>query len=63
VGLSTERYFKAGSVEALRAKLQEFIGKSFTPTEKSSQVELMARRYNWDDIAEKTFQVYKSVVK
>jgi len=63
VGLQDQRYFKPGDVRAMSAKIAEFIDGSLSEEEKRRQIETVRAKYNWDDIARKTFEVYKSVCR
>jgi len=61
-GLSENRFFRAGDVEALSGKLAEFIEKPITNFERKEQLDLIARKYDWAGIADRTLNVYKEVV-
>lgn len=60
--LSGDRYFKAGDVNQLRAKIKEFINEPWGEEEGEKQIKIIAEKYNWDKIAEQTLEVYKRVV-
>lgn len=63
VGLAEERYFKAGDIEGLNAKIREFVAKPMTSEERSRQTALLKEKYDWDKIAEETLKIYREVVK
>jgi glycosyltransferase involved in cell wall biosynthesis len=63
VGLSDERYFKAGDTEGFSKKLKEFIDKPLTEEEeKRTQIQGIADHYNWENIASTILKVYKNVL-
>jgi glycosyltransferase involved in cell wall biosynthesis len=53
------RYFKPGDIRLLTGILSESFFKGISDSEKREYVSLLERDYNWDDIALKTFEVYK----
>ena len=59
VGLSEERFFKAGDVQGLAKKMREFIEKPLSDEERQQQINMVAERYDWEKIAERTLEVYK----
>jgi len=63
IELSDDRFFKAGDVEALAGKITEFTNKPLTVEEKKRQISMIAERYDWEKIAEKTLKVYDKVHK
>ena len=63
VGLSEERFFKAGDVQALAGKIGEFIDRPLTEEERKRQMDMVAEWYNWERIAERTLEVYRRVEK
>lgn len=63
VGLSADRYFKVGSVNLLKAKIKEFSNKPLKEEEKKRQIERVAKKYNWDNIASETLKVYNSIMQ
>lgn len=62
VGLTVDRFFKAGDIEALAAKINEFmkIG-PLGGKERDAQMRLIREKYDWNKIAEATLGVYKSL--
>ena len=62
VGLTEERYFKPGDVQGMAEKIGEFVSRPLSKTEREFQAQLVARKFNWDRIAEQTFQVYQKII-
>ena len=62
VRLNEENYFQPGDIKGLASKITEFLNKPLTDVEKRSQIGRIAKEYNWNTIAEKTLEVYKSIV-
>jgi glycosyltransferase involved in cell wall biosynthesis len=61
VGLDDDRFFKAGDVNALAAKIKEFINKPFKEEERQRQIYMITEQYDWGKIAEETLKVYQAV--
>jgi glycosyltransferase involved in cell wall biosynthesis len=61
VELSENRFFKAGDNKALALKIKEFIDKHSTEDEIRRQINIIAEKYNWEKIAEKTLDVYAGI--
>lgn len=61
VGLSEERYFRAGDIEGLCLKIIKFAAMPMTEEEKVRQLDLLKQKYNWDKIAEETRKVYHEI--
>jgi glycosyltransferase involved in cell wall biosynthesis len=62
VGLEPGRYFRAGDVADLAEKILRLSVEPLTDAERSKQVSDIEKRYNWDDIARRTLDVYKMVL-
>ncbi|MCA9408430.1 MAG: glycosyltransferase family 4 protein [Candidatus Omnitrophica bacterium] len=62
VGLSEDRHFKAGDIEALAAKIKKYMSVEFSESESKAQIEMIRQNYDWDHIAEKTVDVYNAVL-
>ncbi len=63
VGLDAERYFKAGDVLEIAQKLKEFMDRGpLTDIQRQGQFSMILGRYNWDNIAQKTMDVYRLLV-
>jgi glycosyltransferase involved in cell wall biosynthesis len=56
------RYFRVGDIDDLYRKMQELINTGITEEEEKCYRELLDKEYNWDKIAQRTLNVYKSVV-
>jgi glycosyltransferase involved in cell wall biosynthesis len=61
IALKTERFFKAGNIEALSGKIKEFMNKPWTTEDKERQLNLISSEYNWSRIADETFKVYRRI--
>ena len=61
IALPDENYFPAGNVDQLSDKLRNFIKMTFSKDQKSRQIEILRQKYDWDDIAKKTMDVYMKV--
>ncbi len=62
VDLSEDRFFKVGDIKSLTAKIKEFVDKPLTEDEKTRQISMIAEKYSWQNIADKTLEVYKGVL-
>jgi len=62
VRLSEDRLFKAGDVQGLAKKIGEFVDKPLSDEEKNRQINMVAERYDWERIADRTLEVYGQVV-
>jgi glycosyltransferase involved in cell wall biosynthesis len=61
IELSDDRYFRAGDVKSLEAKLKEFVNKPWKEEERQKQIDIIAKKYSWEKIADETLKVYKQV--
>jgi len=61
VGLTRDRYFRAGDVRGLAAKLEQFMGNPLPSEERLEQVRLVEERFAWGSIAAKTLEIYRGV--
>jgi len=62
VSLAENRYFKAGDIEGLRKKIEEFIASGLLDGQaKTDQIKRVAGKYDWDLIAGRVMEVYKMV--
>lgn len=61
VELREERFFNVGDVDLLTLKIREFIDDPWDENEKMKQLDVIADKYNWEKIAEKTLKIYKRV--
>lgn len=63
IGLDENRYFAVGDEKALAQKLEYWIKKGLlSKEEQAKQIEMIAQKYNWNNIAEQTLRVYESVI-
>ncbi|MCP5002411.1 MAG: glycosyltransferase family 4 protein [Planctomycetes bacterium] len=62
VELDEDRFFNAGNIKELVTKLNKFIIEPLTEEKRNKQRNLIADKYNWDKIADDTFEVYTKVM-
>jgi glycosyltransferase involved in cell wall biosynthesis len=60
--LSDDRFFRAGDIHGLTKRIKEFINKPWEEERKKEQIEMIAEKYNWDNIVVGTLKVYKQVM-
>ncbi|MEE9213473.1 MAG: glycosyltransferase family 4 protein [Thermodesulfobacteriota bacterium] len=60
--LAKDRFFKAGDINGLAKKINEFVAKPLSEEERRIQLNGINEKYNWDKIAQKTLKVYESVL-
>lgn len=58
VGLATERYFPLGNISVLSDKIRQQSTEYLTPAAREHTQAWVTKRYNWQDIAEKTLALY-----
>ncbi len=63
VPLGSSRYFKKGDVADLSKSLMSAFSSGITDEERNEYLALVKSEYNWDNIASRTFEVYKSVLE
>ena len=63
IELAKERFFAAGDATAMADKIRFFAGRPLTETERKEQLDLIARKYDWEKIAVQTLEVYRKVAK
>lgn len=59
VDLGEDRFFEAGNVDALAAKLREFVAADFTDEQRLAQIEMVREKYDWKKIAQETLRVFR----
>ncbi len=59
--IDKDRYFKPGDVKGLCVKIRKFADKTWEESEREKQIEMIRRKYSWDKIALKTFNVYNNI--
>jgi glycosyltransferase involved in cell wall biosynthesis len=62
IELHEGRFFKAGNVDLLAAKIKEFISKPWKDKDRKKQISLIADKYNWEKIADETLKVYRQII-
>ena len=60
--LKEDRFFEAGDINGLVKMIEKFVHESLTDDARRIQLREVAEKYNWDKIAEKTFEVYKEIL-
>ncbi len=63
VGLPVEHYFPLGDVTALAGKLTEFAAYPLTEEVCQARRTWVSHRFDWHDIAQRTLEVYRAVVR
>jgi len=56
------RYFQPGDIDGLSRKLTELLTLGITEEERSRIKKTIEEKYNWDIIAKKTYEIYKSLM-
>lgn len=62
VGLDSKYYFPCGDVEVLKNKLSDLIGHPVGESEKMAFEQMVAQKYNWENIARQTIDVYERLL-
>lgn len=62
VKLDANRFYKVGDVDSMSEKIQEYIDKPWSETDRNDQIAMIADEYNWSKIADQTLKVYRSVL-
>jgi len=57
------RYFKIGNINDLSNKIKELTKKGISEQEKKKQREILEKNYNWNKIAQQTYNVYKNIYR
>jgi glycosyltransferase involved in cell wall biosynthesis len=63
VDLPNDRYFRRGDVQDLREKLSALLEKDLSAIEREKLRQQTEEKYNWDNIAERTIDVYRKASK
>lgn len=61
ISLPEANYFKVGDIHDLSEKLEKFLKNQRAFKHDTLQVDRLRHDYNWDDIAQKTLEVYKKL--
>jgi len=56
------RYFQPGDIEKLSKKLIELFNLGITEEEQNRVRKIIEEKYNWDIIAKKTYEIYRSIL-
>lgn len=62
-GLAKERFFEPGAIKQLSERLAYFIKNPISAEEKSRQMKYVTGIYDWDKIADRTLEVYNTVME
>ena len=62
ISLPDFRYFPCGNKDILTKKMTELFRRGISEEEKANQGAVLKENYNWDKIAQQTFEVYKSII-
>lgn len=60
--VGNERFFKAGDVDMLKEKIEEFYNKSWTDEDRENLSGMIAKQYNWNSISKNILKVYKKTL-
>lgn len=60
--LDEEVYFKQGDIKDLKKKMIFFLENNTSEEEKIRRLEMIKKDYNWDDIAERIYNQYRTLV-
>jgi len=63
VPVPEHRIFPVGDVAGLGRKMVELMAAGISDEERSTQAALLAERYDWNGIADRTLEVYESVLR
>lgn len=61
INLNPNNYFQQGDVEDLKKKIDYLLRFTITEEDRLRQMEMLKRDYNWNKIAEKTYEIYKEL--
>jgi len=62
LALDAGRYFRCGDVEDLRNSLVRSLETAWSEEDRTSIVNLVREKYNWNEIANQTIMVYKETL-
>lgn len=63
VELPEESYFPPGNIDALSEKIKLFLDKPLSDEQKEKQLKILREKYDWNNIAMKTLEVYQKVLQ
>ena len=63
IGMSEDQYFKLGNIDDLAAKIFREAETTVNEASRNAVRRWVCRKYNWEDIASSTLEVYRSVLQ
>jgi len=63
VKINSDYYFHCKNIENLKEKLIQLWQSDYSDAERKKLIEWVAKKYNWQKIAEQTIEVYKAAIK
>ena len=61
VGISENRFFKAGDIDQLAEKIHQFMARQLSEEERDGQIRAITTKYSWERMAEQTLEVYSEL--
>ena len=61
IDLAEERFFAPGHAQALSQKIAQWMDRPLTDDQRRKQLQMIDEKYNWENIADRTLEVYKRV--
>ncbi len=62
VTLGEERFFRVGDIDHISQKMEMFIRRPWSDSDRKLQENMIAEEYNWETIAKQTVKVYRAVL-
>jgi len=62
VELSDDRFFEAGNFKELAMKIEKLVHEGSNVDQKTKQIDIIAEKYDWENIAGRTLAVYQKVL-
>jgi glycosyltransferase involved in cell wall biosynthesis len=62
VELSDDRFFEVGNFKELAMKIEKLVHEGSNVDQKTKQIDIIAEKYNWENIAGRTLAVYQKVL-
>lgn len=63
VKINSDYYFQCKNIENLKEKLIQLWQSDYSDAERKKLIEWVAKKYNWQTIAEQTIEVYKAAIR
>jgi glycosyltransferase involved in cell wall biosynthesis len=63
IGLPESRYFKCRNINDLKCKIEIFLNSSGSSEEVEKYFQIIKEKYNWDNIAKQTINVYYKMLE